>query len=145
LALLAPGSSARRPEKRWPVGRYADLAARLDDKGFDVQVIGGAQEAELARMIQTRAPRARDLTGRTDLARIAALGARATLAVGNDTGPTHLIAAAGAPTIVLFSSASDPALCAPRGRVTVIQAPDLTEVPVDTVLHAVLALAPSPS
>ena len=140
LALLAPGSSARRPEKRWPVGRYADLAARLDEKGFDVQVIGGAQETELAHMIQTRAPRAGDLTGRTDFAQIAALGARAAVAVGNDTGPTHLIAAAGAPTIVLFSSASDPALCAPRGLVTIFQAPKLAEVAVEAVLHAALAL-----
>ena len=71
-------------------------------------VIGGLQEGGLARGIQRQAPRARDLTGRTDFAQIAVLGARAALAIGNDTGPLHLIAAAGAPTIVLFSSASDP-------------------------------------
>jgi ADP-heptose:LPS heptosyltransferase len=132
LALLAPGSSAHRPEKRWPVGRYADLAARLEAQGFDVLVVGGLQEAELAHVIQARAPRARDLTGRTDFAQLAALGARAAIAVGNDTGPTHLIAAAGAPTIALFSSASDPA-------------PDLAELPVETVIRAALALATSPS
>jgi ADP-heptose:LPS heptosyltransferase len=141
LALLVPGSSARRPEKRWPVGRYADLAARLENQGFDVMVIGGLQEAELAHMIQNRARRARDLTGRTDFAQIAALGARAAVAVGNDTGPTHLIAAAGAPTIALFSSASDPALCGPRGHVTVLQAPDLADVAVEAVLRAALTLA----
>ena len=50
------------------------------------------------------------------------LGAKAALAVGNDTGPLHLAAAAGAPTVVLFSSASDPALSAPRGKVAVLQA-----------------------
>ena len=141
LALLVPGSSACRPEKRWPVGRYADLAALLEAKDFDVLVIGGLQEAELAHVIQNRARRARDLTGRTDFAQIAALGARAAIAVGNDTGPTHLIAAAGAPTIALFSSASDPALCAPRGHVTVLQAPDLAEMPVDNVLRTALAIA----
>ena len=141
LALLAPGSSAHRPEKRWPVERYAALAAGLEARGFDVLVIGGLQEAELAHVIQNRARRARDLTGRTDFAQIAALGARAAIAVGNDTGPTHLIAAAGAPTIAMFSSASDPALCGPRGHVTVFQAPDLADVPVDTVLRAALALA----
>jgi ADP-heptose:LPS heptosyltransferase len=139
-ALLVPGSSALRPEKRWPVGRYAELAARLEAEGFDVLVIGGLQEAELAHVIQNRAKRARDLTGRTDFAQIAALGARAAIAVGNDTGPTHLIAAAGAPTIALFSSASDPALCGPRGHVTVFQAPDLADVPVDTVFRAAIAL-----
>ena len=141
LALLVPGSSAHRPEKRWPVEHYADLAARLEAKGFDVLIIGGPQESTLAHAIQSRARRARDLTGRTDFAQIAALGARAAIAVGNDTGPVHLIVAAGAPTIALFSSASDPALCGPRGHVTVFQAPDLADVPVDTVLGAALALA----
>jgi ADP-heptose:LPS heptosyltransferase len=141
LALLVPGSSAHRPEKRWPVSCYAELAARLETKGFDVLVIGGLQEAELAHVIQNRARRARDLTGRTDFAQIAALGARAAIAVGNDTGPMHLIAAAGAPTISLFSSASDPSLCGPRGYVHVFHAPDLADVPVDTVLRTALALA----
>jgi ADP-heptose:LPS heptosyltransferase len=144
-ALLVPGSSARRPNKRWPVDRYADLAARLEAEGFDVMVIGGLQEAELAHVIQNRARRARDLTGRTDFAQIAALGARAAIAVGNDTGPTHLIAAAGAPTIALFSSASDPALCGPRGHVSVLRSPDLADVPVDEVLRTALALATPPS
>ena len=66
-------------------------------------IIGGPQESALARAIQRQTPRARDLTGHTDFARIAILGAKAVLAVGNDTGPLHLAAAAGAPTIVLFS------------------------------------------
>ena len=140
-ALLVPGSSASHPEKRWPVENYGRLAERLEGAGFDVLVIGGLQEGALARGIQRQAPRARDLTGRTDFAQIAALGARASVAIGNDTGPVHLIAAAGAPTIVLFSSASSPALSAPRGHVTVFQAPDLKDVSVETVFAAARSLA----
>jgi len=142
--LLIPGSSAHRPEKRWPPAHYGRLAAGLEANGFDVLVIGGLQEGPLARAIQRQAPRARDLTGRTDFAQIAAFGARAALAVGNDTGPVHLIAAAGAPTIALFSSASSPALNAPRGHVTVFQAPDLADVKVETVLASALSLARRP-
>jgi len=142
--LLIPGSSAHRPEKRWPAEHYGRLAARLQDAGYDVVIIGAVQESPLARAIQRLAPRARDLTGRTDFAQIATLGARAALAVGNDTGPVHLIAAAGAPTISLFSSASSPTLSAPRGHVTVFQAPDLADVSVDTVLASGLALARPP-
>ncbi len=143
-ALLAPGSSARHPRKRWPAAFYARLAAGLEARGFAVVVVGGIQESSIARAIQRQAPRARDLTGRTDFAQIAALGARAALAVGNDTGPIHLIAAAGAPTLVLFSSASSPALNAPRGRVAVLQAADLAELSADKVLTAALALAAPP-
>jgi ADP-heptose:LPS heptosyltransferase len=139
--LLVPGSSAGRPEKRWPVESYGRLAKALQGEGFDIVVVGAMQEGELARAIQHHAPRARDLTGRTDFSQIALLGARAALAVGNDTGPVHLIAAAGAPTIALFSAASDPALCGPRGHVTVFQAPDLADVSVEAVLASALALA----
>jgi ADP-heptose:LPS heptosyltransferase len=73
------------------------------------------------------------------VAGIAALGARAAVAVGNDTGPLHLIAAAGAPTVALFSADSDPALCAPRGRVAILRDAVLANLPVDPVLAAVLA------
>jgi ADP-heptose:LPS heptosyltransferase len=145
VVVLIPGSSAHRPEKRWPVAHYGHLAKGLLADGFEVVIIGGLQESELAHAIQRIAPRARDLTGRTDFAQIAALGARAALAVGNDTGPVHLIAATGAPTIALFSSASDPALCGPRGHVTVFQAPDLADVTVESVLAAALPLAGAPS
>jgi ADP-heptose:LPS heptosyltransferase len=140
-ALLVPGASAHRPEKRWPVALFAELGAALHRRGLDILVIGGPQESSLAMTIQ-RKVQARDLTGRTDFAQIAALAARATIAIGNDTGPVHLIAAAGAPTIALFSSASDPALCGPRGHVSVLQAQNLAELPVADVVAAVDRLVP---
>jgi len=142
-ALLVPGSSAHRPDKRWPVESFAELGEALRKRGLEIIILGGMQESALARAIQ-RKVQARDLTGRTDFAQIAALAARATVAVGNDTGPMHLIAAAGAPTLVLFSSASDPTLCGPRGHVAVLQADKLDELPVDQVLRAVEILSPAP-
>ncbi|MGH7012246.1 MAG: glycosyltransferase family 9 protein, partial [Caulobacteraceae bacterium] len=135
IALLVPGCSAHRPEKRWPIDHYGRLAEKLQNEGFDIIVIGALAESDLAHVIQRRAPRTRDLTGRTDFFQIAALGTKAALAVGNDTGPVHLIAAAGAPVISLFSSASDPALSGPRGHVTVFQAADLKDVSVEIVLE----------
>jgi ADP-heptose:LPS heptosyltransferase len=138
--MFVPGGSAHRPEKRWPVEKYGELARILYARGLDVVVIGGPQETALAQAIQRQVPRARDLTSRTDFARIAVLGAKAALAVGNDTGPLHLAAASGAPTVVLFSQASDPALSAPRGRVAVLRAPKLSELPVAKVAQAATSL-----
>jgi len=143
--LFIPGGSAHRPEKRWPAEKYGELGKILYDRGFDILVLGGPQETELAHKIQRKVGQARDLTGRTDFARIAVLGARASLVVGNDTGPLHLAAAAGAPTIVLFSGASDPALSAPRGHVTVLQAPNLAELDVASVVQATNAVTPAPA
>ena len=143
--MFVPGGSLHRLDKRWPVERYSELASILYSRGFDIVIIGGPQEAELAHAIQRAAPGARDLTGRTDFARIALLGAKAALAVGNDTGPLHLAAAAGAPTIVLFSKASDPALSAPRGRVAILRADSLSDLPVAQVAQTANTLAPSRS
>ena len=142
--MFVPGGSAHRPEKRWPVEKYSELARILYSRGFDIVIIGGPQETDLAHAIQRAVPRARDLTGRTDFARIAMLGAKAALAVGNDTGPLHLAAAGGAPTIVLFSKVSDPALSAPRGRVAILRADNLAELPVAQVAQAANTLSAVP-
>jgi ADP-heptose:LPS heptosyltransferase len=138
--MFVPGGSSHRPEKRWPVDNYAELARILYGRGYDIVIIGGVAETPLAHAIQRVAPRSRDLTGRTDFAKIAILGARAALAIGNDTGPLHLAAAAGAPTLVLFSSASDPALTAPRGKVTILQVDRLADLPVTKVARAASSL-----
>jgi ADP-heptose:LPS heptosyltransferase len=143
--MFVPGGSAHRPEKRWPVERYSELARILYARGFDIVIIGGPQETDLAHTIQRAAPRARDLTGRTDFASIARLGAKAALAIGNDTGPLHLAAAAGAPTIVLFSRASDPALSAPRGRVAILRSDNLADLPVAQVAQAANSLIQAPA
>jgi len=140
FALLVPGASPLRPGKRWPAGQFGALAVGLD---LPCVVIGSAAEAPLAAQIMAAAPITHDLTGRTDLPGIAALARRAAFAVGNDTGPTHLIAAMGCPTLALFGAESDPALCAPRGeRAIVLRSPALDALTVAEVQAAMAALRP---
>jgi ADP-heptose:LPS heptosyltransferase len=134
FALLVPGGSASRPQKRWPAELFGALATELDKRGIVPVVLGVSDERPLAAAIRTACPAARDLTGDTSFAEIAALARRAQFAVGNDTGSMHLIAAAGCRAVVLFSGDSDPALCAPRGQVTVLRKPDLAELPVTEVI-----------
>ena len=59
--LMAPGGSAHRPEKRWPVEHYGELARILYGAGFDIVIIGGPQESAMARAIQRSVGKARDL------------------------------------------------------------------------------------
>jgi len=133
-AVLVPGGSAHRPAKRWPVAQFGALARWLSAQGVTPVIIGAGAERALAEAIRLQAPEAIDLTDRTDLMAIAALGRGATLAIGNDTGPMHLLAAAGAPSLVLFSAESDPARCAPRGKsVSVLQVADLSSLSLDKV------------
>lgn len=141
FVLLAPGGLAKRPGRRWPVEHFAQFALEMRKRGYDIVIVGRPDESALARTIQ-RSVQARDLTGGSDFAQIATLGARATLAVGGDTGVTHLIAAAGAPTIALLPSDRDPLVDGPRGHVTVAQAADLANLSVETVVRAADSLLP---
>ncbi len=136
FALLVPGASPHRPGKRWPVEAYAELGRAIDGElNLTVAVVGGPAEREIGHELE-RASTVADLTGRTSFLELAALGAEADLVVGNDTGPMHLLAAAGAPALVLFGPESDPALCAPRGRrVEVLRADPLAALSPATVLE----------
>ncbi len=113
--LFAAGGAAHRPDKRWPAENYGALAARLAQRGLQPVLLGTEADAAANGVVASACESALDLTGRTSLAQIAALARGARAAVGNDTGPMHVIAVAGAPSLVLFSEASDPTLCAPRG------------------------------
>lgn len=136
-ALLVPGGAPHRPAKRWPTSRYGALARKLAADGILPVVLGTQGEAGLAGEIRSACHGISDLTGRTNLGDIAVLARSAEVAVGNDTGPMHMIAAAGCPSVVLFSNASDPTLTAPRGpAVTVLQRDSLADLPVDEVAAA---------
>ncbi len=138
FALLVPGAAAHRPAKRWPADHYGALAARLAADGVRPVILGTEAERDVARDIVGACPAVRSLLGVTSLLDIAALARHATLAVGNDSGPMHLIAVAGGRCLVLFSGQSDPALCAPRGpAVTLLERPVLADLPIDAVLAAI--------
>jgi len=129
VVLLVPGGSAHRPAKRWPQDRYVALAQSLAKQGRQPVLIGTSDEAARNAAIAEACPQAVNLTGRTTLTDIARLARAATGAVGNDNGPMHLIAAVGCPSLVLFSAASDPALCAQRGpSVAILRRGDLGDL-----------------
>ncbi|MCK5165972.1 MAG: glycosyltransferase family 9 protein [Rhodospirillaceae bacterium] len=125
-ALLVPGGSPHRPDKRWAVENYTEIAKRMLANNLTPVVIGSEAERAIIGMMARDAPGVVNICGKTDLLDIAALGRNAALALGNDTGPMHIIATAGAPSVVLFSDESDPALCQPRGeRVKAIHKADM--------------------
>lgn len=127
--LLVPGGSAGRPAKRWPTAHYIDLAKKLAAKGYTPALIGTGEEAERNAEIAEACPQTINLTNKTSLPDIAALARAAAGAVGNDNGPMHLIAATGCPSLVVYSSASDPALCAQRGpAVTILRRDNLVDL-----------------
>ena len=141
FALLVPGGSAHRPEKRWPAARYADLANELAAKSVQPVLLGGSAEADVIDVIMAQCEGALNLSGKTSLEDIVSLSGKAKFAIGNDTGPLHLIAAVGCPVTVLFSAASDPARARPRGpSVTVLREQMLEDLSFERVVETLKLL-----
>lgn len=119
--LFVPGCAPDRPEKRWPAESFGDLARHLYGWGFTPVIVGTLAEQPLAATIKKSCPAAINLCGQTAMTDLVLLAREAAGAIGNDTGPMHVIAPTGCPTLVLFSAHSDPLRHLPMGpRVRVI-------------------------
>lgn len=99
----------------WFADRYAAVIDALDARGLDAVLVGGADVRMLATATVAAAGRAPlDLTARTTLRESYGILARARVAIGPDSGPMHLAAAAGTPVVSLWG-ATAPARSAPCG------------------------------
>jgi ADP-heptose:LPS heptosyltransferase len=137
-AVLIPGCSPNAPHKRWPPERFAELAGLLRNKGLACVTIGTEADAGAVAEIKANAAELSDLCGQTSLFELAGILRGAAVVVGNDTGPIHMGAAVGAPTVALFSGRSSKVWSKPPGeKVVVVQSPHLGDLEAAAVLAAV--------
>ena len=121
---LHPGAGAA--VKLWRVDGWLKVATELSQRyGVAIILTGGASEQPLVQSIAGKlsVPHIA-LAGETSLGQLAAVFARCRLVLGADSGPLHLAAAVGAPTVHLFGPV-DPTLFGPWGdpqRHVVVQA-----------------------
>lgn len=141
FTVLVPGGAAHRPEKRWPVTRFVAVARALLSGGSTPVLVGTAAESHALAAITAACPGAVDLGGRTSLGQLAELGRRAEGAIGNDTGPMHVLAAVGSACVVLFGRASDPLIVRPWGpRVATLREPGIEDITAGRVLSSLAGL-----
>jgi ADP-heptose:LPS heptosyltransferase len=134
---LIPGCSPHAPHKRWPAQRYADLANLFQTRQISCLIVGTHDDANAIAEIKKAAPHIIDLSGQTNLFELAGILRRAHGVIGNDTGPLHMAASVGAPTLALFGARSNPIWSKPPGeRAAVIQCPILSNLGVDEVFAA---------
>lgn len=127
--VLVPGCAPQHPHKRWPAEHFAKLAGMLEEKGIGAVALGTSVDAEVIEEIREICPSVVSLAGKTDIGQLAEVAKRAEGAVGNDTGPIHIAAVAGAPTLSLMSGRSDPKRMTPRGPdVGFLQKEDLNDL-----------------
>jgi len=99
----------------WFADRYAAVIDALDARGLDAVLVGGTDVRALAAATLRQAARPPlDLTAQTTLRESYGVLARAAVAIGPDSGPMHLAAAAGTPVVSLWG-ATTPARSAPAG------------------------------
>ncbi len=120
LAVLNPNAGELNFERRWPQPSYARLAQRLArDDGLSVVFVGSRGEREYTQQVvdaalDRRLPRPLNLAGELSTGELAALLSRCAVFVSNDSGPMHIAAALGTPTVGLFGPET-PLLYGPIG------------------------------
>ena len=121
-AILVPGGSRHRKNKRWDFKNFLIIIKFLESKNIISVLVGGSDEKDIFKKKQEYKSVV-NLIGKTNYMNLAHLSSRAKLILGNDTGPMHLLVACSEEKIskiVLFGDASDPKLCAPIGENVII-------------------------
>lgn len=109
--VIHPGTSV--PARAWPPGHCARAVRLLAEAGFRVVVTGSP--ADRALTARVAGDDGLDLGGRTSLAELAAVLARASVVIAGNTGPAHLAAAVGTPVVSLFAPTVPASRWAPYG------------------------------
>lgn len=112
ILALCPGA-AYGPAKRWPAQYFGLVAQRMLRRGWWVWVLGSQAERKVAEAVcATAGSGCVNLAGKTTLAQIINLLARADEVLTNDSGLMHVAAALSRPLIAIYGS-SDPAATPP--------------------------------
>ena len=134
LVAIHPGSGS--PRKNWPAGNWQRLGDRIASSGARLLLIGGeADDSALDSLALSLSVHAPLVARHLPLPTLAALLARCTAYFGHDTGISHLAAATGTPSTLLFGP-TDPSVWAPLGEhVRILRAPagDLANLAPDAI------------
>lgn len=134
--VIAPGGSKHRKEKRWPRENFQKIINYIGQNKIQTVLIGDTEEKRMLNELAMNNSNCISLAGQTSLLDLYSLYSKSLLAIGNDTGPMHMAALSGCKTIVIFSKASEPALCAQRGRdVTIVRKNNLLEITSDEIIE----------
>ena len=92
------------PGKRWPVENWIDFLSPLAAEGWGIVLVGHGKEEEfIASQIKGKiqSDLVLDLVSKLNFVNMLGVANLCTAAVGNDTGPMHIAAMSGVPSIVI--------------------------------------------
>ena len=139
-AILVPGGSKHRKNKRWAFNNFLEIIKYLKSKNILSVLIGGSDEKDIYK-IYKKNKFVLNLIGNTNFSDLAFLSSSADLIIGNDTGPMHLLVACSknkTTKIILFGDASNPNLCAPKGEnVKIVQNKNINKIKPESIIDII--------
>ena len=134
FALLVAGSAARHPQKRWP--GFPALVEELAARNIQAVTAPGPDEHDLCAGLP--AIMLMDGDKFLTLGQLVGLASHCGFVVGNDTGPTHMLAAAHTKGVALFGSNHSPAANTGIGEIyQIVEKPTVKGISVPEVLAAI--------
>ena len=134
FALLVAGSAARHPQKRWP--GFPALVEELAARNIQAVTAPGPDEHDLCAGLP--AIMLMDGDKFLTLGQLVGLASHCEFVVGNDTGPTHMLAAAHTKGVALFGSNHSPAANTGIGEIyQIVEKPTVKDISVPEVLAAI--------
>jgi heptosyltransferase I len=139
--IVAVLPASRRPTKLWPPAHFRRLVERLGQTAaLRILVLGGPAETALLESIGRGLDGSPISIADRSISDLVALLRRVTVAVGNDTGPVHIAAALGVPTIGLYGPTRSERNGPYGARARALQSPTgrMADISVDDVFRAVV-------
>ncbi|MFN0023574.1 MAG: glycosyltransferase family 9 protein [Parvularculaceae bacterium] len=109
--LLMPGVDETR---RWPAGRYAELARMMAKKGVMPVMVGAKELHVFADDVANGAPELVDITGKTDHLQLVALAQTAAFFVSDAAEEVHLAVSVGCAGVLIRKAGEEH--LSPKGR-----------------------------
>lgn len=141
LAGFFPG--AGHPLRCWPLARFAEVAARLEQSDGTRSVLFlGPEEHGMAEQARSVFPAGTIVVERRSLSQFAAIAERLAIMISNDTGPMHVAAAVGTPVLVIVGPIHPESLLfIPVGEQhRVVMRPAILQIPTTDVHTAARAI-----
>ena len=139
--VVVPGGSRHRLSKRWKIENFIEVISFFSELNLLTVLVGGSDEISIMEEADEKRLKILNLIGKTTFLDLATLSQRADIILGNDTGPMHFLVASSrqkTKNIVLFGNASDPKLCAPRGKnVVILQKENINEITPDEIKNLI--------
>jgi len=102
LVAIFPGATVI--ERKWGGDKYGMLAKALENRGYNIVILGSNADRKEAEKIKKHAQSSIDLTGKTSLKEVAVVLKYSSLLITADSGIMHIAYGIGTPTVSLFGS-----------------------------------------